>query len=121
MTKKQVLLTILICLVPLSAFSQGGGEEEIPPGMEVIQDGRIKIIVPVDAKRRQEGNLTVVETTDVYAARKFLEMEGRLAELETKEEELQKEIEQLKEVLEEIKSKLISQGKEEEQTTALSD
>ncbi|MFC1699453.1 hypothetical protein ACFL1I_05800 [Candidatus Omnitrophota bacterium] len=78
-------------------------QEDIPPGMEVIQEGRLKVIVPQDAKRRQDRNLTVVESTEAYLSRRFLQiqaslenLEAQVSELKTKQAQLEKEIEQLK-------------------------
>ena len=100
-----IIATILIFLISLNSFAQEGEKTEIPPGMEVIQDGRIKVIVPEDAKRRKVGNLTVVETAEAYLSRRFLEMEKRFAELQAREERLEKEVEQLKKALDKIQIK----------------
>ena len=107
------LLVSIFVFSGVFCFAEENEEQEIPEGMEVVQDGRLKVIVPKGVKKRIEDNITYVEPTDAYFARKFMEMEAHLAELEAKEEKLEAKVEQLKqesgqlkEALDEIKDKL---------------
>lgn len=98
---KTAITIILICL-PLIAFAEEYEKEQVPDGMELIQAGTVRILVPKGARVKREGSLIIVEDLGEYVGRKFLEMEERFAKFEEKEEELRKEIEELKKVLDEI-------------------
>lgn len=98
---KTAITIILICL-PLIAFAEEYEKEQVPDGMELIQAGTVRILVPKGARVKREGSLIIVEDLGEYVGRKFLEMEERFAKFEEKEEERRKEIEELKKALDEI-------------------
>jgi hypothetical protein len=106
---KRINLFLLIFIFSSSflfVHAQEEGEEKIkpPPGMEIRKVGNFNLMIPEGAEVRQKGNLLIVESTAEYAARKFLEVEQRLAQIEKKEEKLDKEVEELKKILNEIKT-----------------
>ena len=76
-------------------------EPEVPAGMEVFREGRLKVITPIDARKRREGILTVVEPTTTFVSRKVVELEERLASIETELEALKKQFEQFQDYLKE--------------------
>jgi len=88
-------------------------KEEVPAGMEIIQVGEAKFVVPKGAATKKAGDLIILDSASEYTVRKFLEIEERVAELEAKEEELQKEVKQLKQALDDMQ-KTKSDSKEEE-------
>jgi hypothetical protein len=98
MKKTNMLSAFLICavLVTGKADAQGGDDKELPPGMQAIKIGTAEIIAPKGIKVERVADIVKLETTERYAARKFLEIEARLDALEEREKDLGKEIEKLK-------------------------
>jgi hypothetical protein len=85
---------VFLLLIP--AYAQEADKEEIPPGMERLEMGAARVVVPIGTRVRKVGSLIILEDDSEYMSRRFLEMEQRLAELEEKEAELKKEVETLK-------------------------
>ena len=98
-------ILIFIFLSIISVYAQEDEKEEAPPGMELLEMGAAKVVVPIGTKVRKVGSLIILENDSEYMSRRFLEMEKRLAELETKEEELKKEVERLKQALDNMQKK----------------
>lgn len=69
---------------------------EIPPGMELINIGGIRMIVPQGMKIEKKGSLVVMEGTDEFAARNFTEMGARLDRIEVSQNDLRKVVDDLK-------------------------
>ena len=57
------------------------------------------------AKINKEGGVLTIETIDRYAARRFTEVEERLAKIESIQEQLKNEIRELKESLDRMNQK----------------
>jgi hypothetical protein len=89
-----VFFFVFISIIPL--YAQETDKQEIPPGMERLEMGAARVVVPIGTKVRKVGSLIILEDDSEYMSRRFLEMEERLAELEAKEAELKKEVEGLK-------------------------
>ena len=102
MKKITFFILIFIFLSIISVCAQEDKKEEIPPGMELLEMGAAKVVVPVGTKVSKVGSLIILENDSEYMSRRFLEMEERLAELEAKEEELKKDVERLKQALDEM-------------------
>ena len=95
--KRIALFLVMVILVPvIFVYAQEEKKEEVPPGMELLEMGAARVVVPVGTKVRRIGSLIILENDSEYMSRKFLEMEERLAEIEANEEELKQEIERLK-------------------------
>jgi len=105
MNRVILLVLILISLSIISIYAQEVDKEEIPPGMERLDLGAAKVVVPIGTRVRKVGSLIILENDSEYMSRRFLEIQERLAELEAKEEELKKEVGGLKEALAEIQKK----------------
>jgi len=69
---------------------------EVPPGMELISVGGIRMIVQQGTKIDKKGNLVVMEGVDEFAARNFKEMGARLERIEMSQNELRKAVDDLK-------------------------
>jgi hypothetical protein len=110
MDKKQltavwVILVLMALIAPIFAWAQEKAEKEVPPGMELLEMGAAKVVVPVGTKVRRIGSLIILEDDGEYMSRRFLEMEERIQELEAKEKELKQEIEALKQTLDKIQTR----------------
>jgi len=96
---KRISFFILIFISALSTVSIAAEdkEKEVPVGMElVLIKDNYKLLIPKGAKIRKEGAVFIIENIDEYVARRFHDMEGRIAKIEAEEKGLKKEIEQLK-------------------------
>ncbi|UCB57139.1 MAG: hypothetical protein JSV30_00690 [Candidatus Omnitrophota bacterium] len=125
---RKVLFVVFVLISVFSAVlviaKDNGNEEEVPNGMEVLEAGNVRFIVPKGTKMKQEGNVVTVEDISAYSARRFLEMEGRftgveedlkvvkkqvahieehLAKIAVGDEEIKKQVEDLKTYLDEMK------------------
>lgn len=69
---------------------------EIPPGMELVNLGGIRMVVPLGAKMVKKGSLLVMESNDEFAARNFQEIRARLEKTEAGQNDLKKTLEALK-------------------------
>lgn len=94
---------MILTFVCANKFAIAEEEEGIPQGMELIEIENVKVLFPKGSKIRKHGNLMVVEGISSYSARRFVELEERLAELKAKDEQLKQELKQLKGVINEIK------------------
>ena len=81
------------------------GNIEIPPGMEIKKEGDVNLLIPEGAKLiKKTAELTLIEGTDEYASRKFIEIESRFDKIEAEQKALKKEIKRLQKDIEEIGS-----------------
>lgn len=84
----------LFCVVCLIAEAQQ--KEELPPGMEIIEIGDVKHLVPIGTKVRKESGVVILEGHNEYMARRFIGVEQRLEKIESELEEIRKTIEEIK-------------------------
>jgi peptidoglycan hydrolase CwlO-like protein len=96
-----LLLMFFFAFSVISIYAQEK-EEEIPPGMEIKRVGKLDLMLPKDMKVTQKGSVWVVETTQQYIARRFMEMEEQIARLKEEQEALKEEIEELKKNIDEL-------------------
>ena len=96
------LILIFVFSAVFIIIAKAEEKEEVPPGMEIIEIGNVRHIVPKGTKIRKDGGVITLEGHNEYMARRFSDIEERLAEVEAKEERLREEVEQLKKVLDEI-------------------
>ncbi|MBN3038526.1 MAG: hypothetical protein JW869_03815 [Candidatus Omnitrophica bacterium] len=100
----------IFCILVVSLFcplAMAGADDEkikIGPGMELLQIGTVRVIVPKGTKYEDKGSKVEVEGIGEYVGRRFLEMEERFAALEAKEEALKEEVARLKEEIEQLKT-----------------
>ena len=113
MKKAIPLAVILVLLLSISTNAQEADKEEIPPGMERLEMGAARVVVPIGTRVRKVGSLIILEDDSEYMSRRFLEMEQRLAELEEKEAELKKEVEKLKSAYEALQEEKPNSEQEE--------
>jgi hypothetical protein len=97
-----VLTLISFSIISIYIYAQEADKEEIPPGMERLDLGAARVVVPIGTRVRKIGSLIILENDSEYMSRRFLEIQERIIELEAKEDELKKEVEGLKEALAEI-------------------
>lgn len=112
---KKIILFLLIFISVSIVFvcAQEEEKEEIPPGMELLEMGAARVVVPIGTRVRRIGALIILEDDSEYMSRRFLEMQERIIELEAKQEELKKEVETLKQALAEIQKDESASDKEE--------
>lgn len=67
----------------------------VGPGMEVIEIGETKVVVPKGTKVHKTGSLITFEDTGEYMSRRFEELDTRLKQIEAQQEELRKELQEL--------------------------
>jgi peptidoglycan hydrolase CwlO-like protein len=101
------LFSIFMLVFIVSASTQAE-TPNVPEGMEDVKIGTVDTIVPKGSKMRREGNVTFLESTDAYAARRISDMESRLSKIESNEQQIKREIETIKASLEDIKNRLTS-------------
>ncbi|MBI5149929.1 MAG: hypothetical protein HZA28_04075 [Candidatus Omnitrophica bacterium] len=76
-------------------FAQTNKTEEIPPWMEKVDKrGQASYLVPKGSKAGKFGAEYKVETTEEFVARRFYEIDQRLAKAEQREEDLEKELDE---------------------------
>jgi hypothetical protein len=72
---------------------------EIPPGMEMINMGGIRMIVPQGTKIGKNGSLVTMESSEEFSVRNFKEMKDRLEKIETSQKDLKKTVDDLKQAV----------------------
>lgn len=91
-----IISSILVSL-SAAAFAEDSvrrtGDINAPPGMEVIKQGDVNVLVPKGSGTHKAGNLVVLESTDEYAARGFVERDNRMAKIESEVREQKKVLE----------------------------
>jgi len=97
------IICLLSCMVfTLLASAQDYDENQIPPGMELIEVGTTRLVVPEDAEVREEAGVIVVESIDKYVARNIAAIKTQVLTIETHQQELDEQIEQLKKIVDEM-------------------
>jgi hypothetical protein len=76
-------LAAVFALVAASSIARGGDEKtKVPVGMEEINIGRVKMIVPKGMKTRKHGSHVTLEDPNEYLARRLQEMNDRIKKIE---------------------------------------
>jgi predicted RNase H-like nuclease (RuvC/YqgF family) len=76
-------LAAVLALVAASPAARGGDEKrKVPVGMEEINIGRIKMIVPKGMKTTKHRSLVTLEDPNEYLARRLQEMADRIKKIE---------------------------------------
>ncbi len=94
------LLGIMVFDKGPSLWAQISDEEDLPPGMEVVYVGKTKAIVPKGSKVNREEGFIVLESTNEYVGRKFLETNQQIEEIKLWKTDLEKEMDDLKDIVE---------------------
>jgi len=110
--KKINLLYPICCCTLLLIFAGTAPAEEnetkegvqLYPGMEIKKVGDVNVLIPKGSKLRHENDLLVIESTDEYAAPRFIEMDKRLTKLEAGQQELKAEVKELKTTIQNLNS-----------------
>lgn len=76
-------------------YSVPGTDIQIPPGMEIIKSGDINLVVPKGSQMHKVNDLTLMESPEEYAARKFEVVERRLDEIEKTQKEIKEELKRM--------------------------
>ena len=84
--------------------SSDNGDVIIPPGMEVIKEGDVNVVVPKGGRLRKQDSVMLIETADEYASRKFADTDDGFKKIEKELETQKKELETQKKELEYLKS-----------------
>jgi hypothetical protein len=101
MDKKITIFTLIFIFIFSGAYAYDSGNEKqagdvtIPPGMELIREGDINIVVPKGGKLRREGGLIFIESSDEYAAREVSTIDKRFNKIESDLAEQKRQIEYL--------------------------
>jgi len=82
-------------MAPGDPYVVPGTQIRIPPGMELLKSGDINIVVPKGARLHKVNDLTLIESAEEYAARKFEIAEARLDRLEDELAGMRKELKEL--------------------------
>ena len=93
------IMTVMLIGPVTTAQAQGSKENPelvVPPGMEVIEIGTVKYLVPIGTEVREGNGIVTLEGLDEYSGRRFVELEERLSAIEEKLEEVIKKIEEAK-------------------------
>jgi hypothetical protein len=105
--QKTVIILCFICILFMN--SAYGGEDSrdsggviIPPGMEVIKEGSVNVVVPKGGRLRKQSGVMLIETADEYASRKFEDADGRFKKVEKELDVQKKELEDLKGALKKL-------------------
>lgn len=81
-----LLIVVISCFLARPAAgvadSSSGDNVLIPPGMEIIKEGDVNVVVPKGGQLRQQGSVMLIETADEYSARKFEDTDARFKALE---------------------------------------
>ena len=94
--KRNYFLLFSACLICIVCLIVEAYEEELPPGMEIIEIGDVKHLVPIGTKVRKESGLMVLEGQSEYMARKFISIEQRIEQIEKDLEALRKAVGEIK-------------------------
>lgn len=85
-------LVLIFVLFTLTAVAEEN--KDVPAGMEIVEVGDIKHLVPIGTEIRKEGGVIVLEGHNEYMSRKFSDIEKRLERIENQIEQLQQSINQ---------------------------
>jgi len=78
---------------------------EVPPGMELVNIGGIRMIIPQGTKVEKKGSLLVMEGVDEFVSRNLREMMARLEKMELNQEDLRKMVDELKQEVSDLHKK----------------
>ena len=113
MTKIMITLSFMCILFIIPAYggekSPDSGDAVIPPGMEMIKEGDVNLVVYKGGRLRKQGDVIIPEPPGEYVSRKFVETDDRF-------KKVQKELEAQKKELKAQKKELEAQKKELEET-----
>jgi chromosome segregation ATPase len=113
-----LILILVFAVICINVISQGyeKKEEEIPPGMELKEFGKVRYLIPKGSEVRKEGGLVIVEDITKYTSRRFAEMEKRFAQIESVVKKDREEINKyISQKLSDVKQSIAKVKKEEEQ------
>lgn len=106
MKKSAFFLLIIACFFALLPAEAADKEKiAVGPGMELLEIGTVRVIVPKGTLYEDKGSKVEVEGIGEYVGRRFLEVEAHFSELEAREEVLRAEIEELKQKVEQLQQK----------------
>ncbi len=99
--EKNIIVLLFICTLFISPAygadeSSDSGDVVIPPGMEVIKEGDVNVVVPLGGRLRKQDSVMLIETADEYASRKFADTDDRFKKIEKELKAQKKEFEDLK-------------------------
>jgi hypothetical protein len=103
MKKDKAFIIVLGCVIFVSLVYGDGdkkdGDVEIPPGMELIKEGDVNVVVPKGGKLRKDGGFVLIESAEEYSAREFEKVKEWIAKMGKELESQKKELELLREEL----------------------
>ncbi|MFH1045691.1 MAG: hypothetical protein V1727_01855 [Candidatus Omnitrophota bacterium] len=95
----------LICFTALYVLAEDQTSIKIGPGMELLEVGAVRVLVPKGTHFADKGSKVEVESIGEYVGRRFLDVEARLTTMEEKDQSLKVELDSLKKELEALKQK----------------
>ncbi|GEM_PF-2612921 len=78
---------------------------EVPPGMELVNIGGIRMIIPQGTKVEKKGSLLVMEGVDEFVARNLKEMMAQLEKMEASQKDVRKMVDDLKQEVSDLRKK----------------
>ena len=101
-------IALLLTLLCISSICPRCGAEDYkntedantPPEMETLKQGTVNVMVPKGVQFRKQSTVTLIEDTDMYAARKFSETDGRFKNIEKEIEAQKNDIRDMKKIIE---------------------
>ena len=102
---KRIMLSLFFSGIAAGLYAQAynANDQTPPPGMEYRQVGNYRQLVPKDSREVQVApGVMTNETKDQYTARKFQEIDQRLANLEQTQQQIIADLEQLKQVVQQL-------------------
>lgn len=101
------IVSLLFCFIGMSINTFAEERKSVPAGMEVIEAGRVQIIVPRGKKIYQRGSVVTTEGNDEFLARRFLEFDTHISDLEARNVNLTNQVYILQQQIQELQSRLL--------------
>ncbi|MFC1514412.1 hypothetical protein ACFL5X_00735 [Candidatus Omnitrophota bacterium] len=101
-----LLLAFLVMLSPV--FTQDNDPYNVPEGMELIEIGQTKVIVPQGTQVEKKGGLVLLEDINSYTARKISDLETRLGSIEARLKGLEEKLDGLERKIEQPQEKTLT-------------
>ena len=98
--KKIIVLSFICILFALPAYGEDDELDNahitVPPGMETVKKGDVNLLIYKGSRTRKENDVSIPETPDEYATRKFTDADDRFKKLENELGIQKKDLEALK-------------------------
>ena len=86
------LILIFVSSILFIIFAKAHEKEELPAGMEIIEIGKIRYVVPVGTQIKKQGSASIPEALNEYVARRFVDLEEYFAKTDQEIKQLKKRV-----------------------------